>query len=301
MVGVKNNLWRIIGLIGTIGCVLLFVRQPSWPTPDKIIVFLTFVFMMFAQAKEMLKHLLPFVALLLVYESFRGLVPHLNTHVNYMWMVGADKFLFGGTLPTVTLQQWWWHGTVVWFDFVFYLAYMLHFILPIGLALLIWKYREKAYWQYISTYLLVSFMGFVTFLLFPAAPPWLASDKQLLPHISRVSTSIFQALGVQDFPSVYNKISPNPVAAVPSLHAAYATLLVLFTYKLFGKKWALVACIYPFLIFVGTVYMGEHYAIDEILGFAYAVVAFFLVATIFHNTRLHNLVRGYWQAQRQLW
>ena len=256
---------------------------------------------MFAQAKEMLKHLLPFVALLLVYESFRGLVPHLNNHVNYMWMVGADKFLFGGTLPTVSLQQWWWHGAVVWFDFVFYLAYMLHFILPIGLALLIWKYRDKAYWQYISTYLLVSFMGFVTFLFFPAAPPWLASDKQLIPHINRVSSYIFQALGVQDFPSVYNKISPNPVAAVPSLHAAYATLLVLFVYKLFGKKWALLACIYPFLIFVGTVYMGEHYAIDEILGAAYAIVAFVVVAYIFHNTKLQAWAKNYWRAQRQLW
>lgn len=257
--------------------------------------------MMFAQAKEMLKHLLPFVALLLVYESFRGLVPHLNTHVNYMWMVGADKFLFGGTLPTITLQQWWWHGSVVWFDFVFYLAYMMHFILPISLALLIWKYRPKAYWEFISTYLVVSFAGFMTFLAFPAAPPWLASDKQLIPHITRVSSDIFRALGVQDFPSVYNKLSPNPVAAVPSLHAAYATLLVIFVYKLWGKKWALLACIYPFLIFVGTVYMGEHYAIDEILGAIYALLAFGLVHWLFANQALRQRLSNYWREQMQLW
>lgn len=249
----------------------------------------------------MLKHLLPFVALLLVYESFRGLVPHLNANVNYLWMPGADKLLFGGTLPTVTLQQWWWHGSVVWYDFVFYLAYMLHFILPISMALLIWKYREKFYWQFIATYLLVSFAGFITFLLFPAAPPWLASDKQLIPHVTHVSTDIFRALGVQDFPSLYNKISPNPVAAVPSLHAAYATLLVIFTYKLFGKRWALLACIYPLIIFVGTVYSGEHYAIDEIIGLAYAVIGYGLVAWLFHNTKLHNWLRNYWQAQQQLW
>lgn len=257
--------------------------------------------MMFAQAKEMLKHLLPFVALLLVYESFRGLVPHLNANVNYLWMPDVDKLLFGGTLPTVTLQQWWWHGSVVWYDFVFYLAYMLHFILPIGLALVIWKYREKFYWQYITTYLLVSFAGFITFLLFPAAPPWLASDKNLIPHVTHVSTDIFRALGVQDFPSVYNKISPNPVAAVPSLHAAYATLLVIFTYKLFGKRWALLTCIYPLIIFVGTVYSGEHYAIDEIIGLVYAVIGYAVVAWLFHNTKLHSWLRNYWQAQQQLW
>lgn len=293
----KNNLWRVIGLLGTIVCIVLFVRQPSWPTPDKLIVFLTFVFMMFAQAKEMLKHLLPFVALLLVYESFRGLVPHLNSHVNYLWMPAADRLLFG-SLPTATLQSWWWHGTVQWFDYLFYLAYMLHFIMPIGLALLVWKYRARDYWQYVSTYLFVSFMGFVTFLAFPAAPPWLASDKGLIPPITRVSSNIFAALGIQNFPSVYNKLSPNPVAAVPSLHAAYATLLVIFVYKFFGKKWALLACVYPLLIFVGTVYMGEHYAIDEIIGFVYALVAFGAVSWLFHN---RQKLADYWRQQLQLW
>lgn len=234
--------------------------------------------MMFSQAKEALKRLVPFVGILLVYESFRGLVPSLNKHVHYTEMIRFDRWLFGGTLPTTTLQHWLWHGHVQWYDFAFYLAYMLHFILPIGLAVLVWKRREKHYWRYITTYLAVSFAGFLTFLLFPAAPPWLAAQNGFIEPITRVSTNVFFALGVHDFPSVYNKISPNPVAAVPSLHAAYAMLLVLFVYKLFGKKWALLAVMYPLLIFFGTVYMGEHYAVDEILGIIYACAGYAAVA-----------------------
>jgi membrane-associated phospholipid phosphatase len=79
---------------------------------------------------------------------------------------------------------------------------------------------------------------------------------------------------LNDFPSVYNHISPNPVAAIPSLHAAWATLLVIFVYKLYGKRWALLACVYPFLIYVGTVYQGEHYAFDELTGILYAAAAY---------------------------
>ena len=188
--------------------------------------------------------------------------------------------MFGGNLPTTLLQDVLWDGRVKWYDFVFYLAYMLHFVLPFALALTVWKTRTKYYWQVISTYLVLSFAGFVTFLLFPAAPPWMAAEKGMIEPITRISSDVWFALGIHDFPSLYNKISPNPVAAMPSLHAAYATLFALFIAKFYGKKWAITAAIYPVLIYVGTVYQGEHYAIDEIIGGLYAVAAFMLVPKV---------------------
>lgn len=270
----QKKISRIVGIIGALVCLGIFIHTPSFPTPDKLLIFITFIFMAFSQGWAVLKRLLPFVVLLLVYESFRGLVPHLNTHVHYAELINADKFLFGGNLPTKQLQNLLWHGHVQWYDFIFYLAYMLHFILPFSLAILIWKTREKHYWRFIASYLTVSFAGFITFLFFPAAPPWMAAQKGLIEPITRVSSNVWYSLGIHDFPSVYNKISPNPVAAMPSLHAAYATLLVLFIYKLYGKKWALLAAIYPLLIYVGTVYQGEHYAVDEIVGALYAVAGY---------------------------
>ncbi len=298
----KANIFRAIGVLGTVAGTIVYARNPSWPTPDKILVYLTFVFMAFGQAKAMLKHLLPFIILLLVYESFRGLAPALNKNVNYMWMVDVDKFFFGGTLPTQTLQNWLWQGKPMWYDFGFYFVYMLHFILPISLALLVWKKREDHYWQVVMTFVAVSFMGFITFLLFPAAPPWLASEKGLITPIVHTSNFVFGALGFHDFPTLYSKISPNPVAAVPSLHAAYGTLLVIFSYRLFGKKWALLAALYPAIIYVGTVYSGEHYVIDEVLGALYAFAAYFLVRWIFHNEniqkRLNSLVHYRSNARR---
>ncbi|MEO5628009.1 MAG: phosphatase PAP2 family protein [Candidatus Saccharimonadales bacterium] len=283
----KSTVFRIIGIAGTIAGAIIYVRNPSWPTPDKILVYLTFVFMAFGQAKAMLKHLLPFIVLLLVYESFRGLASTLNHNVNYLWMPGVDK-LFFGNLPTSTLQNWLWQGKPMWWDFGFYFVYMMHFILPITLALLVWKFKESHYWQVVSTYVVVSFMGFLTFLLFPASPPWLASDKGLIQPVVHTSNYVFGALGFHDFPTLYSKISPNPVAAIPSLHAAYGTLLVIFTYKLFGKKWAALAFLYPLIIYVGTVYSGEHYVIDEVLGAFYAIAAYLLVRWLFNNTHLQK-------------
>lgn len=269
----KQNIIRIIGLAGTLVSVSLFIISPSWPTPDKLLIFAVFVFMIFGQGLAVLKKLGPFVALLLVYESFRGMVPKLNTRVNFMWMPEVDRAMFG-QLPTATLQSWLWKGSAQWYDFVFYIAYMLHFILPIALVLVVWKKHIKHYWNVITAYLTLTFSGFITYLLFPAAPPWMASEKGLIEPITRVSSSVFAALGITDFPSLYNKMSPNPVAAVPSLHSAYATLFSLFIFKIFGKKWGAVSLVYPILIYTGTVYQGEHYVIDAILGIIYAGLAF---------------------------
>jgi membrane-associated phospholipid phosphatase len=272
---IKQNAEQLIGVAGVILCLAAFIHAPSFPTPDKLLVFLTFVFMIFKQAAQMLKHLLPFVVILLVYESFRGVANKLNSHVNYTLAPHIDKLLFGN-LPTVYLQNLLWHGHVRWYDFVFYLAYMLHFIIPIGLALLVWKTREKEYWRVVVTYLVSAFGAFLTFLLFPAAPPWLAAQNNYIQPIVRISSDVWFALGLKDFPSVYNHISPNPVAAIPSLHAAWATLLVIFVYKLYGLRMAAVASIYPFLIYIGTIYEGEHYAFDVITGILYAIAAYML-------------------------
>lgn len=268
-----KNALRIAGLLGAFFYGLYFVYHPSFPTPDKILIFLVLVFMSFGQAKELIKRLAPFVLILIVYESLRGLVPSLNKHVHYSFMPSFDIYLFSG-LPTKILQNWLWHGAVRWYDFAFFLAYMLHFVLPIGLAILIWKYKTKFYWRYITSYILLSFAGFLTYLIYPAAPPWLASQNGTIEPITRISSFVWERLGIHDFPSIYNRISPNPVAAVPSLHAAYATLLSLFIFKLFGKKWGILFLIYPFLIFAGTVYQGEHYVFDVILGIVYAFAVF---------------------------
>lgn len=152
---------------------------------------------------------------------------------------------------------------------------MMHYVFPFILAVLMWKFRDKHYVRFASAYVIVSFAGFFTFLLFPAAPPWMASDMGLIQNVHRVSSDVWWAMGVHDFPSLYGEISPNAVAAVPSLHAAYATIFCLFIFKYFKKsKLKYLSLAYPFAIYFGTVYMAEHYAIDEIIGALYGLIAY---------------------------
>jgi len=234
---------------------------------------LILAFMIFGEAWQMFKRVFPFVAVMFVYESFRGIADQLNRHIHYLIAPRFDHAIFGN-LPTIYLQDWWWRGRPQWYDYALYLPYLLHFVLPLVLALVVWKTRAKYYWQVVGTYLVVAFGAFLTYFLLPAAPPWLASQNHYIPPITRISSQVWEGLGLSDFPSAYNQITPNQVAAIPSLHAAWATLLLIFVYKLFGRRWALLAALYPFAIFVGTIYEGEHYAFDVILGIIYAVVGY---------------------------
>lgn len=272
---IRKNIVRVTGVAGTVACLAIFVTHFSFPTPDKLTIFLVFVFMSFNQAISMLKRLGPFVALLLVYESFRGFADELNSHVNYTFAPHVDKLLFGN-LPTTYFQNWLWHGHVRWYDFALYVPYLLFFIIPLSLALLVWKTRDAQYWRVVTTYLVLFFSGFLTFLIFPAAPPWMASDGHYIQHIVRISSNVWSSLGIHNFPSLYNHIAPNSVAAVPSLHAGCATLLSIFIFKLYGKKWGMLSLIYPASIYFGVIYEGEHYAVDVIAGIFYAILAYIL-------------------------
>lgn len=250
-----------------------FIAQPSFPTPDKLFVFAVFLGLIVKQALQVCYRLGPFALLLFTYESFRGIATELNTRVNFMFMVDVDRYFFG-ELPTSALQRWWWDGSVKWYDYALYIPYMLHFLLPFVLAIVVWKFRESQYWRLITAYVSVSFFAFVVYVLFPAAPPWMASDLGYIEPITRVSSHVWATLGIHDFPSLYNEVTPNPVAAVPSLHATYATLFALFVIRFFKFRLRWLALVYPFCIYLGTVYQGEHYVFDEAVGALLAIAGY---------------------------
>lgn len=265
---------------------LLIFWWAFW-TPDLLFIMLLGLFALYGMGRRFLIQFGPFILLLLAYDSLRGFAPLINHRVHFTEMINFDQWLFGGVLPTHQLQAWWYHGHVMWYDFYFYFLYMLHFISPIILALAIWRWRPRFYNRYIVALLILSYMAFLTYVAFPAAPPWMASELGYISNVHKISTDVWWAMGVHNFPTIYAKLSPNMVAAVPSLHAAYPTMILLFIYLAFGWRWALAFCWYPISVWIGIVYMGEHYVVDALIGIAYVVIAYGLTALLFRHYGHH--------------
>lgn len=282
-------------LITVVGVALLFIIKRNFWTPDTLFLVLLAVFVVFGQGRAFLLRFAPFVILLLAYDSFRSIADQLNTYVNFSPMINFDRWLFNGALPTNALQSWLWHGSLQWYDFYFYFLYTLHFVMPILLAVLFWKLRPKLYWPFVTVLVVLSFAAFFTFIIFPAAPPWMASDMQYIPHVQHISTDVWQAMGIDNPSVVYHRISPNPVAAVPSLHSAYPLLFVLFLARAFGWRRMWWTMLYPISMWIGVVYLGEHYVFDVLLGILFAIAAYKFTLQLFEHVRNSETMQAHYQ------
>jgi hypothetical protein len=225
---------------------------------------------------------LPFALVLWVYDLLRGLSDGLLFSAHFLPQLEADRLLFGGTVPTVWLQEQLWHGSsqLRWYDYAAWGVYMSYFVATYLVAGLLWFFARGRFRRYVATVSLLAVMGFATFALFPAAPPWLASREGVLDWTTR---SIGPISGHVPFVSVsfeglFERGSEyaNPVAAVPSLHAAYTLLIALFLWRWAGRARPLLAA-YPVAMAFALVYTAEHYVVDILLGWAYALVALWVV------------------------
>jgi len=225
---------------------------------------------------------LPLALVLAAYDLLRGHADGLLFSAWYRPQLEADSFLFGGTVPTVWLQDHLWQGPsdVRWYDYASWAVYVSYFLVTYLLAGLLWFFARARFRRYVASVALLAGMGFATFALFPAAPPWLASREGELDPTTRLIGPIsdhipFLALSFEGLWERGTEYS-NPVAAVPSLHAAYTLLFTLFLWR--AARWTRpLLALYPLAMAFALVYTAEHYLVDILLGWAYTVAAVWVV------------------------
>jgi len=241
--------------------------------------------------RGLLVDLLPFVVLLIAYDSLRGSAAHVFA-VHYLPQLQVDQWLFGGSVPTVALQHWLWHGHVTWYAVLALGVYLTHFLATPLLAAVLWKLDRQRFRVFAVFVVTLSFAGLLTYALYPAAPPWMASQAHAIPTVTRIIPALFADLHLHSAGSLveHGYRYANDVAAVPSLHAAFA-LLVAITLWPRKRKWlAPLVALYPLAMAFTLVLTAEHYVSDVLLGWIYALVA--LVAA--------RKISRWWTARKQV-
>jgi hypothetical protein len=159
-------------------------------------------------------------------------------------------------------------------------VYFSHFVAALGVAVVLWM-RNRARWaSFMRRWFALSLLGLITYFAYPAAPPWWAAKFGLLSEVARISTRGWQAIGLHGAGNVLNagQIAANPVAAMPSLHTAFALFVVVFFFDRLRRRWWPLLLAYPAAMTFTLVYTGEHYVIDVLVGWVYVGLAFGLCA-----------------------
>ena len=221
---------------------------------------------------------LPFVAVLIAYDKTRAFADTVGLPLHESDVLGWERALFGGHVPTVWLQQHLYDPHhVMWYDAFFTLVYTTHFLATPMLAAVLYL-RSRVMWrQYISRVVVLSVAGLITYVLFPEAPPWMASQDGLIGfHVARLSARGWIWLHVSNLQATLahaQEAGSNPVAAMPSLHVGFACLIAIFVAGRVRRRWWPLLWLYPALMGLALCYLGEHYVIDLLAGLGYAVAA----------------------------
>jgi hypothetical protein len=247
-----------------------------------------------ARLGRLLLDWVPLAAVLLAYDRTRGLADDLGRPVAVAGPAAVDRFLFGGTVPTEWLQaRLSQRGGAAWWEALLTLVYASHFFVPIGVAAGLWLRDREAWARYVRRFVALAVLGLLTYVLVPAAPPWLASKLGELGPVARTTSRgwRFLHLEVAEDVFIHGRNQVNRVAAIPSLHAAYAVLVAATLWpRSRNRVFRLALLAYPLAMGFTLVLCGEHYVFDVVLGALYTAAV--LVAMTWAERRLMPSVRA---------
>jgi hypothetical protein len=216
----------------------------------------------------------PFLLLFFAYEAMRGFAAKTNFAPHDL--SGLERWVFAGTIPTLTLQHAFFHpGVVGPQDIMAMLFYFMHFVLPIVVGFVFWVTSREYYWRFVAALLLMCVLAFVTYLFWPSAPPWYQ-----LHDVVKVNDQTVRTLwGYTLVTPLYHSFNPNPFAAFPSLHAAFPMLAAVYAWQRY-RILALGLALWTVAVWVSIVYLGEHYVVDAIAAIPYVAAATIIVEVV---------------------
>ncbi|MEU4421420.1 phosphatase PAP2 family protein [Actinoplanes sp. NPDC024001] len=287
-------IWAVVFAVG--------VSFVGVPTSDPLIAFgwlwlATIAWRNYEPWKTHLRFLrdwLPICLLLVIYNVSRGYADGLfDPHVTEL--IAIDRWMFGGVVPTEWLQEHLYQPNVVqWWEVVVSLVYFSHFLTMPTIAVVLWMQSRPQWARFMRRWFTLCVFGLITYFLYPAAPPWWAAEPQhgSLIEAVRISTNGWKAIGLEGAGNTLNALqieAANPVAAMPSLHTAFAFMSVVFFLPMIRKRWWPLLFAYPLSMTFTLVYTAEHWVIDVLVGWAYVGLVFLVV----------GLAERWWEARRR--
>ena len=212
-----------------------------------------------------------------------------RVHVCDLRQHELDLFGFTSGGVKMTLQDYFLQHSSPIADLYFAIPYGTFIYVSVLFATYLYFKDYVALKRYTWTFFLMNIAAYVTYHVYPAAPPWYFHARgcvaDLTAHASEGThlAAVDAMIGFNYFGAFYGR-SADVFGAVPSLHVAYPLLIVLEgwrTFRVVGRAfsllfWASMVC--------AAVYLDHHWIIDVILGLAYGAGIHLLARAVFKQS-----------------
>lgn len=242
-------------------------------------------------------YLAPFVAAGLVYEMLRGVFrPSGTVHVGDLFAYDARLFSVTTAEGPRALSTIIAGHTSPWLDVLCGATYFLFLIEVFGTAAYLFFRARPKMLELSVGFFTVNVVGWVIWLLYPAAPPWYVDQYGVGPAVldavsSPAGLARLDALLRVPVAATFYAKSANIFGAMPSLHVAYATLVAVVVMPLGGWLRALALGFAVSMAF-SAVYLRHHYIIDVVAGVALALPVALLVQALLRAAQRARGVRA---------
>lgn len=157
------------------------------------------------------------------------------------------------------------HGAVIATTY-FYVAGM--WLGLVGTAIFTFAKNRTVYLNLRRTFVFTMIFGAIVFALYPLAPP------RFMPGLGMTDTVTL--LGLDPAPHSDSAISYNRFAAMPSLHYAWALLVMIAAFRIGGVWFKVGGFVYQALMFVAIIATANHYVLDAVAGAILLMVALYV-------------------------
>ena len=235
-------------------------------------------------SRTFLRYFLPFILTGVLYDSMRyyywaGVLGHI--HVAEPYYRDLKYFGIGSLTPNEFFRIHHWLALDLLCGFA-YLVFVGEYLVT---AFVLFFKRQFGLLRLFGwSFLTVNFFGFLTYFIYPAAPPWYVAQYGLGPPRTDVHAQAAAAVrfdhffGTHFFDQIYGR-GIDVYGAYPSLHVAYPFLVMCVTFRLTDRKRARIPTVMFYLLMcLSAVYLQHHYVVDIILGTIYAFITWMILS-----------------------
>jgi membrane-associated phospholipid phosphatase len=217
-----------------------------------------------------LRDILPFLVCILVYTNLHDTIGFVNPHDVHHQLVALDVWLFG-VEPVLWAERF--ITTERTEVMQFFYANFFWMAPSVSLILLV-RNKRPEFRATTMAIMTCFYLGYFLYVVFPAAPPRLVLVSEFTKNLYGYP-QFFSQLNADAF----SLLPVDSRAAFPSLHTAISLTMLACAWR-FLRPWFWIALPFVLGLWVSTIYLRHHYAVDLLAGWALAPLALWLAPRI---------------------